>query len=175
MRPGGAALAAVLIVGCGGAPPAPPPKIEREGPEAQILRIGSVWEARQGGKSFRSKPDPVTVFEVQTTSTIFLVRGERTAKEEIVVRELFQMRAGGQFLCEAQGKVRVQIKYGQKGDDPAIEIARSPKTLSRVCDPPGYPEPTVDLPHGASRFVLRGDQLVGFAPPLEKRLYLPME
>ncbi len=173
-----ASAALVLVAAtaaCGSPPPAEPPVVETEGPEAQILRVGTLWEARQGGKSFRSPPDQVSVIEVELVSSIRLERGQRQAKENLRVRETFTLRAGGTVTCVAKAELVVSLKYGLKSGDPAVEITRPETALARECDGPGLPEGATEISTGSARFVLRGDQLVGFAPALEKRTYLALQ
>ncbi len=149
--------------------------VQEETPEAEILRVGSIWEARQGGKSFRSAPDPVAVAELETISVLALERGAKQAKEEIELTERFQMRAGGEFICRARGGARVGVRYGRKSGQPALEVTRPPVRVTRECNPPDFPDPEVELASGTARFILRGDRLTAFAPPLEKRVYLPID
>lgn len=168
-------IAAAAVGACGGGPSPEAPVVVRETPEAQILRIGAVWEARQGGKAFRTKPDPIAVVELETISTLRLESGSEHAEETIAMRETYQMRDGGQYVCLAEGSTRVGVRYGEKSGEPAVEVTRPPLTLTRTCQPPDFADLEAELGSGPARFVLRGDQLVAFDPPLEKRVYLPVD
>lgn len=168
-------LGALLAAACGGEQQKVAEPVPVATPEDQILRVATMWEARGRGKGLRSPPSEISVFEIETTSFVTFERGKQTAREELTVAERFEMRDGQRFRCEATGKLTLRVNWGERSGEPAVQLTRPPTTLRRRCRPGGYPEPEVDVPHGASRFVLRGDQLVAFAPPLEKRVFWPVQ
>ena len=47
--------------------------------------------------------------------------------------------------------------------------------VPRLCSADGFPEPTLELEASAARYALRGDRLVPFAPPTERREYIPAQ
>ena len=47
--------------------------------------------------------------------------------------------------------------------------------LVRTCQPPGFPDPAVQLEATVARFHLKGDQLSQYDPPLEERVYVPVQ
>jgi hypothetical protein len=165
----------LFLSGCGSAETAAPPPVERETPSAQIFRVGRTWEARIQEKGFRSAPSPISVFDVQLTSKLVFEEGQSVATEKLDVSERFEMRDGRAYACTAKTSLQVAVRFGYRREEPAVEIQRPPSALPRTCQPADFPEPEVDLPSGSARFVLRGDQLVAFAPTLEKRVYLPVQ
>lgn len=112
---------------------------------------------------------------MRTQSTIAFERGKPGAREEIVVAERFELRSGARYLCQSRGSTPNEVRFGRYHGEAAVELRRSALVLERRCDPPDFREPELEIPAGGARFVLRSDQLVAFAPPLEKRVYLPIE
>ena len=169
------ALGLLFAVGCGGEQQTQPDVVQKETPEDEILRIGRVWQSVSEAKGLRSAPDPVSVFEVRTQSTVAFTKGQPQAEEKIVVAERFEMRSGKKYVCQSEGSMRNRAEFGRFHGEAAVELRRPGLMLERRCDPPDFRELDLEIPAGGARFVLRSDQLVAFAPPLEKRVYLPIE
>lgn len=170
------ALLLVLTIGCGGEPPlAQTPVHQAQSPEAEIVAIASSWEARFKETGLRSEPSKISVFNMSGLSTLDLSLGNPVAREGLLLEETFRMRDGRQFVCRAEGVLQVQVRFFNKGDEPAVEVTRPTTNLTRHCDQPGFPEPTVSLGSTSSSFLLRDEHLVGFDPPLEKRSYIPVQ
>jgi hypothetical protein len=157
---------------CGGGEPEAKAPVAQERPEDEILRIGRTWESSLEDKSFRSAPSPISMFSETVTSTLQLAPGSSTALETLAFDGSFKARDSN-FHCLARAELRVTVAYGRHTEEAAIEIRRPAAQVARTCDLPGFPEPVLDLPASAARFALRGDRLVPFAPPTEKRTYLP--
>lgn len=169
------ALVIVVAAGCRGEQQTEAEVVQKETPEDEILRIGRVWQSVSEAKGLRSAPDPVSVFEVRTQSTVTFSKGQPQAEEKIVVAERFEMRSGAKYVCQSDGSVRNRVEFGRYHGEAAVELRRPGLMLERRCDPPDFRELDLEIPAGGARFVLRSDQLVAFAPPLEKRVYLPIE
>lgn len=157
---------------CGGEEPEARAPVAQERPEDEILRIGKTWESSLADKGFRSAPSPISMFSETVTSTLRLAPGSSTALETLAFDGAFKARDSS-FHCLARAELRVTVAYGRHTEEAAIEIRRPAAQIARNCDLPGFPEPVLDLPAVAARFALRGDRLVPFAPPTEKRTYLP--
>jgi hypothetical protein len=169
------AIAAIALAGCRGGAAEQQTAVQEETPEDEILRIGRVWQSVSEAKGLRSAPDPVSVFEIRTRSTLTFEPGKPSAREQVVVAERFELRSGGKFVCESGATLQNSVRFGRYRGEAAIELRRAGATIERTCDPPGFPDLELEIEAGGARFVLRSDQLVAFAPPLEKRIYLPIE
>ncbi len=172
----GSCLAAApgLVAACGGSR-ADPAAVVREGPDAAILRISSIWEARQVDRGLRSAPSPVASFERQVLSRLTLVAGQSTATETLHLNERFTLREGQEVHCTGEVQTEVAVSYGIKAGEPAVELSWPELRRDRSCDVAGAPIPPLERPAGRGRFVLRSDQLVGVEPALEKRTFFPAE
>jgi len=170
-----AGAAGAILTACGGGPePAAP--IARETPEDQILRLGSIWESREEENGFRNPPSHIALFQTHVTSTITFQHGERMATEALRYDESVKTTDGVSFHCQAEASTPVSVKFaGNHADAAAVEVRRPTLRLARKCTPSGFPEPILELPQSDARFGLRGDQLVSFAPPSDKRVYLPIQ
>lgn len=166
---------ATLALGCGAGEPPPRVPIQVLGPEDEILSVSSSWESRQRDKELRSEPSSISVYEVSEVSRLEFVSGASVASELLALEEVFLMRNGQSFRCRSEQRFEVAVRFAPKGEEPAVQVQRPAATLTRVCEPPGFPEPMLSLPARISRFVLRDEQLVAFDPPLEKRLFLPAQ
>lgn len=167
---------ALLCAGaCGGAPPAPPAAPVAEGPADAILRVAATWEARHAEKGLRSPPSPIASFDRQLVSRITLARDATTAPETLRVSERFVLRDGADVSCGADAELTVNVAYGRKAGEPALELSWPALVRPRVCEPAHAPIPDLERPAGRARFVLRSDQLVGVEPALEKRTFLPVD
>lgn len=168
-------MLAVGIAACGHPPPPSQTPVQRETAEDSILRVGRVWRSISEDKGLRSPPSKISVFETRTTSTLTLEPNKQTASEQLVIEEMFELRSGARFNCVARGQLRVRLRYGRVQGEAAVEVTRPPTSLPRRCQPADFGEPEAAVDSGSARFALRGDQLVAFAPPLDKRVYLPAD
>jgi hypothetical protein len=167
------AVAALLIVGCGGSQ-APPPVAQRESPAESILRIGRVWQARESETGFMSAPSPVATFKSDVLSRLTLAdRGP--GREQLEYSDRFTLRDGRVASCASTLEQEVPVAYGLKGGLPAIELEWAAAQPKRACDVPGFTPPALERRAGRARFVLRDDRLVGVEPPGEKRSFIPVE
>lgn len=169
------AVALATLAACGNKPPPPNTPVQRETAEDSVLRVGHVWRSLTADKGLRSPPSKISVFESKTTSTVRFEPGKTQIEEELLVEERFELRNGESFECVARGTLRDSVRFGRFHDEAAVQISRPPTTLPRRCKPPGFDEPELAIEGGAARFALRGDQLVAFAPPLDKRVYIPAD
>ena len=173
-----AALAVLLATaawGCGpggGKAEAPPRKITAED---EILAVAKTWQALEEARGVRGEPEKIARFEVKQQSTLTLRPGEASAEEQLELDEHFELRSGARFECVTKAKIPVKVRYGRRQGKPAVEVIRPPRNIRRSCLPGEFPEPEVRLSGGSSRFRLDNEQLVGFAPLDEKRVFLPIE
>lgn len=174
-KPAAPIIALLALVACASEPPPPPAPVQHQGPDAEILAIGNVWESRSQENGLRSEPSKVSVFTVTELSSIALSAGQPYAEESLTVNETFRMRDGRNFECHSEGTVRVKVRYFRKSGEPAVQITWPPVQLPRNCAQPGFPEPVMQRAGGSSSFLLRSERLSGFDPPLEKRSYIPVQ
>lgn len=140
-----------------------------------MLRVGKTWRALESVRGVRPAPAPIAQFETTIDSTLSFTRGARQAEERLTLTETMTLRDGTRYQCTASGGARVQVRFGRRAGEPAVEVQRPPLTLPRRCTPAGFPEPEIDVPSAAARFTLRGDQLVPYEPTGETRIYNPIE
>jgi hypothetical protein len=139
------------------------------------LRVAKVWQATAHDKSLRSPPSPVSVAEVGTQSTVHFSPDGKRATESLLVSERFEMHDGSEFQCETRGKLELGVSWGRRRGEAAVELARPAVMLARRCTPAGFDDAALEPAAGPARFVKRDDRLVAVEPPLEKRVYLPLE
>jgi hypothetical protein len=166
---------AVVTVGCGGAGSKPAGAVKHETPADEIMRVGTVWQSTIEERGMPSPPSPVNLFSRRIESHLEFRPDQRSATEQLIVEESFELRDGGQFRCRAQDTVNTHAVFARRQGDAAVELRRPEVRLLRKCQPAGFPEPTLVLSATAARFVMIGDRLTAFEPPLEKRAYLPLE
>ena len=171
------ALGATLSTGCPAPPPRKLPPIQVESPRTEILRIGTKWQAVMGDKGFRSAPSQIGVFQSQKRSLLTLPESGNNTQETLLVRENFSMRNGKKFSCLSEAKRSVQVRFARrpKSGEAALELIQPKLSLSRQCYPAGFPNPVLVLPARTTRFALKGDQLVAYAPKTDKRHYVPLQ
>lgn len=169
------AIGCGLLASCGGTPPPPPAPPVAQGPDDAILTIASRWEARHVDKGLRSKPSPIASFERTIVQRLELRKGAEESVLSSLYDERFALRDGTEVRCGTQIGIPLQVSYGRRQGEAALELGWGPLELQRACDPPDSRIPPLTEPAGRSRFVLRSDQLVGVEPPLEKRSFLPVE
>ncbi|HEU4581675.1 MAG TPA: hypothetical protein VFS67_25640 [Polyangiaceae bacterium] len=163
------------LTACSGAAGPPPGAPAVEGPEDAILRIGSFWEARYSDKGLRSSPSPIASFDRALVSRLELAKGQTMATETSSFEERFILRDAREVHCVERFDGPVSVKYGLRQGEAALELEWPAVQRPRECDVAGAPIPALDRPAGRARFVLRSDQLVAVEPPLEKRIFLPVE
>ncbi|HEX7668966.1 MAG TPA: hypothetical protein VF395_05265 [Polyangiaceae bacterium] len=166
-------LMSAWLVACGGGEPEARAPVVRESGKDQVLRVAHEWESRWEDKGFRSPPSRISLFASKTTSRIALSDGSSPATETLTVEESFKLTDGSEFVCRSGTETQVAAKFGDHAGETAVELRRPAVSLTRACSPPGFPEPVLELEGTAARFALRGDRLVPFAPPKERREYIP--
>jgi len=171
----GLAAAALIAGGCKGDKPAVVAPVRHETPADAIRRVGEAWSATELLKGLRSHPSPIAVYRTQAKSTVRFAAGKDWTQEHLEIDEAFEMRDGTRYVCHAEGKIRVDLVFGRRHGEPAVEMCRPATRLARACEPPGFPDPEVALPETRARFRLKGDRLLAFDPPVEKRVYLPVQ
>lgn len=147
--------------------------VVRESGKDQVLRIGHEWESRWEDKGFRSPPSRISLFAAKATSRIAFSESSSAAAETLTVEESFKLTDGSEFVCRSGTKATLTAKFGDHAGETAVELRRPAVTLTRTCSPSGFPEPLLELEGMAARFALRGDRLVPFEPPKERREYIP--
>ena len=164
-----------VLLGCGGQSreaEAPPKKVTAE---AEVLGISSVWQALEEAHGTRGPNHKVAVFDLRQRTTLTLREGQPSAEEKIEIKERFEMKNRSVYECRARGLVKVRVRFGRKSGEPALEVQRPSTIMARTCMPSDYPEREIQLAGGSSRFRLQDEQLVGFAPINEKRVFLPLQ
>ncbi len=173
LRVVGPALASgCLLLGCGGDDREAEAPVHRETPADEILRIGNHWVSRQENRGLLSPPSAISVFVVREESTVTLA--PKSAKEELVVEEQFELRSGATIHCRTEFSHDLTLQWGRRGGTAAVQLVRPALDAPRVCDGPGHPEPRLSRGRTAARFILSSDALEAVDPPLEKRRYLPL-
>ncbi len=168
-------LLVLALVGCrprdrdAEAPPA------RLSAEQEVLAIAPVWQALEEEHGARGPNQKISVFDLKQRTTLTLREGQRTAEEKIEVKERFEMKNGAVYECRARGLAKVQVRFGRKAGEAALEVQRPSMLLPRTCAPSDFPERELQLSGGTSRFLLQDERLVGFAPPSERRVFLPQQ
>lgn len=158
--------------------PKPPPADARPkhvSAEDEILTVAKVWRTIEKTRGARPAPNQVSLFEIELETDIELVAGKGAAKEHVEVRERFEMRDGRRYTCKAEHTGHLVARFGRRDGEPAVELSRPPIRLARQCSPADFYEPEIQLGAEGSRFLLRDEQLVGFVPVGEKRVFLPAD
>ncbi len=165
-----ALAAAPLAAACGGDEPEARAPIARETPADEVLRIGKVWTATSENRGLLSPPSPISMFDVREQSTLDL--SAAAAYEVLVVEEDVRLRSGVRLLCKTTVQRDLGLRWGRREGEAAAELRRPALSAPRVCDNPGHPEPVLQRPAGATRFVLRSDNLVAVEPATDGRVYI---
>lgn len=171
----GALCVALALLGCG------PREQEAEAPqqkltaEAEVLAISKVWQALEEEHGTRGPAHKVGVFDLKQRTTLTLVEGQPSGEEKIEIKERFELKNGAVYECRARALSKVRVRFGRKNGEPALEVQRPSLIMARTCQPSDFPEREIQLPGSGSRFLLQDEQLVGFAPPSEKRVFLPKQ
>jgi hypothetical protein len=163
----------VTETACGGGEPEAQAPVVRESGKDQVLRIGRAWESRWEDKGFRAPPSRISLFSSKATSRIAFSESSGAATESLTLEESFKLTDGSEFVCRSGTETAVTAKFGDHAGETAVELRRPAVSLTRTCTPSGFPEPVLELEGTAARFALRGDRLVPFAPPKERREYIP--
>lgn len=137
--------------------------------------MAKFWQSTAHEKSLLSAPSPVSVADVDTESALRFSPDGTGATETLVVRERFELHDGRKFECDSRAELQLGIAWGRRHGEAAVELTRPATVLSRRCVPEGFADATLEPAAGPARFVMRGDRLVAVDPPLEKRVYLPLE
>lgn len=157
---------------CGGREAAPPPVAIQETPADEILRIGQRWSAATQQRGLLSPPSPISVFVVREESRIELTPD--SARERLIIEEELELRDGGTLVCQARFDHSLGLRWGRREGEAAVELRRPVLRGTRACQGGRHPEPELERPGGAVRFVLRSDKLVAVDPPVEDREYVPL-
>ena len=139
------------------------------------MRVAATWEARWAEQGFLTAPSPISLFDQRISSRLTFTRGGKTARESLAFDGTFKLQNGTPYSCRAQSEGTVTVKFGDRAGEAAVELTRAPLRLARKCDKAGFPEPELRVPKTTGRFALRGDKLVAFDPPTERREYLPAD
>lgn len=161
---------ALSLIGCGGGRKSEAQIIHKQSAADEILRVSEVWTAVLPEKGILSPPSPINVFHKHWKSELTL--NPTGGTERLVVEETVQLRAGGEIQCSTTFQHPVQVRYGHKQGEAAVEVLRPALAGTRTCDAV-HPEGPLEEPATRALFVLRSDNLVALSPPLEKRRYLP--
>ncbi|NLE85272.1 MAG: hypothetical protein GX607_02620 [Myxococcales bacterium] len=164
--------AVALFAACGGKEPAAPPPVAVETPADEVLRIGERWTSTSEQRGLLSPPSPVSVFVVREVSEITL--SPTSGREVLTIEEELELRDGGALLCQTRFEHPLTVRWGRRDTDAAVELRRPGVTGARQCQGGSHPEPTLERPARAARFVLRSDNLVAIEPPTDDRIYLPL-
>jgi hypothetical protein len=163
-------LVPLAMLACGGSKNAPPPTVARETAEAEVTRIAQTWTSTQVERSILSPPSPISLRAATRMSRLEF--GSETAQETLVISEQFDLRAGGTIRCKTTFEHAVQLRWGHKSGEAAVEIIRPPLAGTRSCDGPP-PDGALTEPERRALFVLGSDQLGAVEPPLDERIYRP--
>jgi hypothetical protein len=164
-----------LAFGCASKAPPPDTAPKSVSAEDEILGVAKLWRTMEKTRGARPASNQVSTFEIEFDTSVTLLPGKGAAKETIEVRERFQMRDGRTYECTAEHSGQMKARYGRRDGEPAVELSRPPVRLVRKCQPADFYEPEIQLGAEGSRFLLRDEQLVGFQPPGEKRVFLPAD
>ncbi len=164
------ALAVVALTSCGGGESEARAPIAQETPADEVLRIGKTWTATSDQRGLLSPPSAISMGEVHEQSTV--ERAPTTAREVLVIEEDLRLRNGAHLLCKTTVQRELGLRWGRRDGQAAAELSRPALSTRRVCDNPGHPEPMLERPAGATRFVLRSDNLVAVEPATDGRVYI---
>jgi hypothetical protein len=162
-------LTGLALCACGGDEPKTRAPIAHETPADEILRIGHTWTATGANKGLLTPPSQISMFDVSEESRITLE--PKSAQEELVIGETVKLRNGNELHCSTTIRHDLEIRWGFREGEPAVQLTRPAISAPRVCDHPGHPEPTITRPGGPVRFVLRSDNLVAVDPATDGRVY----
>jgi len=162
----------LLVLGsaCGGNQGERPVTVAKESAEAEVTRISTVWISTEVEKSLLSPPSPISVRAQTRTSRLELEAG--AGHEELSIDEQFDLRTGGTVRCRTRFEHTVNLRWGRKSGEAALEITRPALAAARSCDG-APPESTLSEPERRALFVLGSDQLTAVEPALDERIYRP--
>lgn len=163
-------LSLVLGAGCNSKKGAEMPPVAKQGAADEILRISDVWRADLLLQGILSPPSPISTFKTIEQSELALGRDQ--GHETMTVEERLELRSGESVTCRTRVEHPLQVRFGRSRGEAAIEITRPEISAVRDCEGV-HPEGRLEREPLRALFVLRADQLVALAPPLEKRQYLP--
>lgn len=169
------AVATFATAGCGGRDRGGEAPVRKLTAEGEVLRLGHVWQALEEERGIRGAPEKIARFEIKRRSTLTFTDGQPKGEELLEVKEVFELRNGAVFECATQATLPLRVRFGRRHGQPAVEVQRPTRSIPRNCRPDGFPNPELVLGGGSSRYRLQDEQLVGFAPLSEKRVYMPIE
>ncbi len=162
---------ALLLASCGGNDGPADTPIRRESPSDEILRIGTTWTSDSPEKKILSPPSPISMFRSQRTSTVTLTA--TAAHEELELSEDVELRSGAHASCKTTFSHDLQVRYGRKNGEAAVELIRPALRAVRQCDAP-HPEPELAEPQRRALLLLRSDRLMVVEPATDQRQYIPL-
>lgn len=138
--------------------------------EDEIRRISDVWEGTLVDSRILSPPSKLSVKKETRTSRIHLEGGK--VSEALVIDEELELRTGAHLRCRTTVEQQLDVRYGRRRGEPAIELVRPRLDLARACDGI-HPEGNVTEAPLRALFVLRSDRLVVVEPARDDLYYLP--
>lgn len=166
---------ALLTAACGGGGGQAKEPERRLTAQDEVLKVARVWQALEESRGIRGAPEKIARFETKQRSTLTFRRGHDMAEELLELKELFELRSGATYECRTEIKLPVRVRFGRRQGSPAVELSRPARIARRQCRPGDFPQPEITIAGGTVRFRLVDEQLVGFAPLSEKRVFLPTE
>ncbi len=163
---------ATLLTACAGQEPPAPPPVAVETPADEVLRISERWTSTGEQRGLLSPPSPVSVFVVRELSEITLT--PHGGREVLTIEEDLELRDGGALRCQARFEHPLTVSWGRRDMEAAVELRRPALAGARQCQGGAHPEPILERPARAARFVLRSDNLVAVEPATDDRVYLPL-
>lgn len=161
-----------LAAGCGAGGAQAPTQVEEETAEASVRRVGSAWASTVEERGTPGGRRSLARYRSVQTIRLLLTGSER-GEEEVDAREELELTSGGRVVCSAKGARPVELRFGRRRGEPALEVVRPRLLLRRSCQGGRPPDPVLTIPAERVRFVLRADQLVPFEPAGERRVFLP--
>lgn len=168
-----ALLAASSFVAACGGDEAPPPKVARETPAAQVKRVATRWGDTVEEDGFlENDPHGVLRFRVVTKRTLSLGEGA-SAKLRIERDEAFETKLGN-FRCKAAGELSGSATYAWQSGEAEVRVVLPPAELPRKCETPGFPVMAKAIGASTLVFLLRSDRLLGKASASDRAVLLPL-
>lgn len=162
-------LAAAALTGCGADKKETATPVQIQTSADEILRIGETWATTVPNKGILSPPSKISVFKTHTKSELTL--SKNGGKEVLTISEEVQLRSGGSVSCSTRFEHNVQLRWGRRRGEAAVEITRPQVTGQRHCEGL-HPEGAIAQSEKKALFVLRSDNLIAIEPKLDKRVYI---
>lgn len=163
-------MLAALGSGCAGGTPEAQEPVQEETPADEILRVSAAWTSIEAETNILSPPSPLSLVKRRMASHIEL--SFESATERLTIDEEIELRSGGKLRCSTSLERSIELRYGRKAGEAAVELTSPPAALPRRCDGQ-HPEPTLELPPRRALFVVRADRLIAIEPRTDGRTYLP--